>query len=62
MRFFPRLNLLWFLEAVFGLAALVVLIILGQASKGSHAPLPYLYMALLQTGQQLYARFVENWR
>lgn len=43
MRFFQRLKLLWFLEAAFGLAALAVLIILGQASKGSHAPLPYLY-------------------
>jgi signal transduction histidine kinase len=43
MRFFPKLKLPWLLEASFGLAALVVLIVLGQASRGSHAPLPYLY-------------------
>jgi Cache domain len=42
-RFFTKRKVLWALEAAFVLAALTGLIILGQAGKGDHAPLPYLY-------------------
>jgi hypothetical protein len=39
----PKKKLHLALEAAFALAALIALIILGRASMGSHAPLPYLY-------------------
>jgi hypothetical protein len=39
----PKEKILVSLEAVFVLAALIGLIFLGRASRGSHAPLPYLY-------------------
>jgi hypothetical protein len=39
----PKEKLLISLEVVFVLAALIGLIILSRASKGDHAPLPYLY-------------------
>jgi signal transduction histidine kinase len=42
-RFFPKGKLLWPLEAAFALAALIALIVLARASRGTHAPLPYLY-------------------